>query len=458
MTDTDIRRVEDISIALIDPDADNLRRHVNGTDDLVASIRAHGIISPLIVFPDGDGRFGLVAGHRRFAAATAAELTTVPAIIDPALIDPQLRLEVQLIENLQREDLDPVEEATGYFRLVNECGAKVKAIAERVGRSTNHVSKRLSLLELPPTVLAKVKKGEATVDQALVLRKLGERENIEKVAKESFPNQWERAVDNLADNLERAELVRAEADKLRSKGVTVIDSFDQDTMRLITGHYQTITFNVGGDEVGDQAAVKAHSKEPCHAARVHASGYGKVKPEVSWLCTDPKRHTKTGDSPLKTARSATPDRVKRERQMAALTRQVEANVKAKVLALGTGRLDAERTKLTSRVIAEVVIAETIPFSRREVDAQPITEALGLESVISVRKDYNGEEKNVVDWWTPLRTFADASPANLQAVARVCALHLGFTGYGHQQMRELLLDTVGPDTSEAAVQLAELQKG
>jgi ParB family chromosome partitioning protein len=121
--------------------------HPEELQDLTASIAEFGIIQPLIVTEKGNGMFELVAGERRLRAAKAAGLEKVPVIVRVA--DEQKKLELALIENLQRADLNPVEEALSYDQLMTEFGLTQEAVAERVGKSRPVVANALRLLKLP---------------------------------------------------------------------------------------------------------------------------------------------------------------------------------------------------------------------------------------------------------------------------------------------------------------------
>ncbi|MCY4371884.1 MAG: ParB/RepB/Spo0J family partition protein [bacterium] len=125
----------------------NVRRSLGNLAELVKSISDVGVLTPVTVAPKEDGGWYLVAGYRRTAAAEKAGLDTVPALVHTAR-DSSERLLATLVENLQRLDLDPVEEAGGYRQLVN-AGWSQAEVARRVRRSRGHVSRRLRLLTLP---------------------------------------------------------------------------------------------------------------------------------------------------------------------------------------------------------------------------------------------------------------------------------------------------------------------
>src|SRR6184192_2755934 len=171
-------RVHQISLASIVPSALQPRKDFGreALQELIDSIRQHGIIQPLIVrpataSPSGGGqvgaRFELIAGERRWRAAQEIGLATVPAIVRTAS-DLEV-LELSLIENLQRADLNPIEEAQGYARLANEFSMRQEHIALKVGRSRAAVANALRLLELHPQVQVWLVQSLLSVGHAKVL-------------------------------------------------------------------------------------------------------------------------------------------------------------------------------------------------------------------------------------------------------------------------------------------------
>lgn len=136
----------------------------SGLDELTASIREKGVLQPLVVRPMGGGRYQLIAGERRLRAARRAGLQRVPIVVREA--DDGESLELALIENLQRENLNPVEEARAYQRLGDEFGLGQEEIAQRVGKSRSAVTNSLRLLQLSPDVLAQLSAGTITAGHA----------------------------------------------------------------------------------------------------------------------------------------------------------------------------------------------------------------------------------------------------------------------------------------------------
>jgi len=151
----------DIPIASIRPNPDQPRRRFSDAEmaTLTASVREHGVLQPVLVTETLDG-YQLIAGERRVRAAVAAGLDRIPAVIRH--LDDRERLELALIENLQREDLDPIESAHGFRRLIDDFGLTHESIAERVGRARSTVANTLRLLDLAPVVQAAIADGSIT--------------------------------------------------------------------------------------------------------------------------------------------------------------------------------------------------------------------------------------------------------------------------------------------------------
>ena len=158
----------EISLSDIDPNPDQPRRvfEKEALETLAESIRQSGVLQPLLVTPEG-ARYRIVAGERRFRAARMAGLQTVPCVVRE--MDERERMEAALIENLQREDLNPIEEANGIRALMDECGYTQETAAQRVGRSRPAVANLLRLLNLPEDIQALVESGEISGGHARVL-------------------------------------------------------------------------------------------------------------------------------------------------------------------------------------------------------------------------------------------------------------------------------------------------
>jgi ParB family chromosome partitioning protein len=139
-------------------------------DELAASIREHGVLQPILVRPLGANRYQLVAGERRWRASQAAGLETLPALVEN--IDDDTALEISIIENLQREDLSPLEEATMYDRMIREHGYSVRRLATKLGKDKGYVENRLRLADAPDEIKALVSVRKDTLSHAYELLKV----------------------------------------------------------------------------------------------------------------------------------------------------------------------------------------------------------------------------------------------------------------------------------------------
>ena len=155
-----------LPVEMIHPNPRQPRRRFDGeaTSGLADSIRAQGVVQPVLVRPRKAGGYELIAGERRWRAAREAGVPTLPALVRDA--DERDALLLGLVENVAREQLSPVEEARAYALLLDEFGLSLGEVGERVGRSKPSVSNRLRLLELPDDVLAMLERGELSEGHA----------------------------------------------------------------------------------------------------------------------------------------------------------------------------------------------------------------------------------------------------------------------------------------------------
>ncbi|MEO1555540.1 MAG: ParB/RepB/Spo0J family partition protein, partial [Pseudomonadota bacterium] len=159
---------QQIPIEQIHPNPNQPRKRFDSAplDDLVASIKEKGVLQPLIVRPSGDD-YEIVAGERRWRAAQQAQLHTLPVIVRE-FSDIEV-LEVAIIENIQRADLNPVEEAAGYRQLMDKFGHTQGKLAEALGKSRSHIANLLRLLTLPESVQTYVSEGVLSAGHARAL-------------------------------------------------------------------------------------------------------------------------------------------------------------------------------------------------------------------------------------------------------------------------------------------------
>lgn len=160
-----------VDIASIMPNPANPRRSFDAGDlkDLASSIREHGIVQPILVRPDRerDDRYEIIAGERRWRAAQLAALDSVPIIV--RAVDDRVALELAIVENVQRSDLNPVEEALGYQQLIDGHSYSQADLGQVIGKSRSHVANTLRLLNLPSDIRTLVAEGQLTSGHARAL-------------------------------------------------------------------------------------------------------------------------------------------------------------------------------------------------------------------------------------------------------------------------------------------------
>lgn len=151
------------------PEQPRLRFGAEPLEELASSIRAHGVLTPLLLRPLRGGGYALIAGERRLRAAGLAGLSEVPALVRSDADSPVVQLELALVENLQREELNPVESARGYGRLIDEFGLTQEEVGRKVGKDRATVANAVRLLRLPEHVLELVAEGKLSGGHARAL-------------------------------------------------------------------------------------------------------------------------------------------------------------------------------------------------------------------------------------------------------------------------------------------------
>jgi ParB family chromosome partitioning protein len=165
--------VRHVPVSRIDPNPDQPRTTFDqaALDELSASIKEHGVLQPVLLRPFGlTGRYQLIAGERRWRAAKLAGLDSIPAMIEE--IDDDTAREIAIIENLQREDLSPLEEATMYDRMVKEHGYSIRRLAQKLGKDKGYLENRLRLADAPEEIRQLVSLRKDTLSHAYELMKV----------------------------------------------------------------------------------------------------------------------------------------------------------------------------------------------------------------------------------------------------------------------------------------------
>jgi ParB family chromosome partitioning protein len=221
---------DEIDIDLISPNPRQPRKHFDqvALDELIASIKEIGILQPPVVRATTDGRYELIMGERRYRAAKAAGLKTIPVIIRQTADNELLR--EALIENIHRSELNALEEAAAYSQLLNDFACTHDELAQKLGRSRPHISNTIRLMNLPASVQNKVASGALSAGHARALLGLSDTHMIEDLAKRIIAEGLSvRAVE---------EIISKDAPKSKKKKLTTVTS-------------SIVEFNEIADRIGD---------------------------------------------------------------------------------------------------------------------------------------------------------------------------------------------------------------
>ncbi|MGX1902480.1 ParB/RepB/Spo0J family partition protein [Thermolongibacillus altinsuensis] len=212
--------IQEIDIQQLRPNPYQPRKNFNdqSLEELKQSILEHGILQPLIVRKSIKG-YEIVAGERRYRAAKAAELKTVPAVVRE--FSDQQMMEIALLENLQREDLNPIEEAVAYQTLLNECKLTQEELAKRLGKSRPHIANHLRLLSLPMEVQHMIESGTLSMGHGRALLALKDKRKLnavlQKVIKESMNvRQLEKFIQEMNENVSRETMKKKKREEEKS--------------------------------------------------------------------------------------------------------------------------------------------------------------------------------------------------------------------------------------------------
>ena len=232
--------IQEIPVGELDPNPDQPRRTFSeeSIGQLADSIREQGVLQPLLVAPSGGGRYMIIAGERRFRAGRAAGLATLPCIVKD--IDVIRQREIALIENLQREDLNPIEAARGVKALMDQCGYTQEKIGERLGKSRPAIANMIRLLQLPDEVSEMVKDGLLSAGHARVLIGIPDKETQLRLAR--------KAVDEGLNVRQMEQLAKTTAGKPKKKAAPKQLPAElgelQDKIRRKTGLKSTLTGSI----------------------------------------------------------------------------------------------------------------------------------------------------------------------------------------------------------------------
>ncbi len=224
-------KISKLKISLIDPKSDQPRKYFDkeALEELAASITENGLLQPILVREYGEDRYQIIAGERRFRASKLAGLTEIPAIVLDK--DDRKAAEIALIENVQREDLNPIEEALGYKALADEYDLTQEELSFKVGKSRSAVANILRLLDLPDAVLALVASKKLSAGHARTLLGLKNRDNMELLAKHTI--EADLSVRQLEEEVKRINKIKPATEEV-DEPLPVVDYYRELEVRMQT--------------------------------------------------------------------------------------------------------------------------------------------------------------------------------------------------------------------------------
>ncbi len=219
-----------LKLSMIDPKSDQPRKYFDkeALEELASSIKENGLLQPILVREYGEGRYQIIAGERRFRASKLAELDEIPAIILDR--DDRKVAEISLIENIQREDLNPIEEALAFKTLAEEYGLTQEELAEKVGKSRSAIANSTRLLDLPGDVLEMVANGDISAGHGRTLLGVKERENMLLLANKVV--EYDLSVRQLEEEVKRINKLKPVVEEEEEETLPVVDYFREMELRI----------------------------------------------------------------------------------------------------------------------------------------------------------------------------------------------------------------------------------
>jgi ParB family chromosome partitioning protein len=224
--------ISTLKISLVDPKSDQPRKYFDkeSLEELSESIKENGLLQPILVREYGDGRYQIIAGERRFRACKLAGLTDIPAIVLDR--DDKAVAQIALIENIQREDLNPLEEALAYKSLKDEYDMTQEELSERIGKSRSAIANSIRLLDLPDEILTMVAARELSAGHARTL--LGVKDKDDMILLAQLAAEQDISVRQLEEQVKKINKKKKpiEEDVDKEDDVPFVDYFREMELRI----------------------------------------------------------------------------------------------------------------------------------------------------------------------------------------------------------------------------------
>ena len=224
-------KVSQIKLSMIDPKSDQPRKYFDkeALEELASSIAENGLLQPILVREYGDSRYQIIAGERRFRASKLAGLSEIPAIVLDK--DDRKVAEIALIENIQREDLNPVEEAMAFRALIKEYDLTQEELSEKVGKSRSAIANTMRLLDLPDEILTMVAAGDLSAGHARTLLGVKDRDNMLILADRTI--EFDYSVRQLEEEVKRINKPK-KPEIIEDEELPVVDYYREMELRMMS--------------------------------------------------------------------------------------------------------------------------------------------------------------------------------------------------------------------------------
>ena len=223
-------KISTLKISLVDPKSDQPRKYFDkdALEKLSESIKENGLLQPILVREYGEGRYQIIAGERRFRACKLAELTEIPAIVLDR--DDKAAAQIALIENIQREDLNPLEEAMAYRALKEEYDMTQEELSERIGKSRSAIANSLRLLDLPDEILTMVAAKELSAGHARTL--LGVKDKDDMILLAQIAAEQDLSVRQLEEQVKKINRAKKVVKEEVEEEAPFVDYFREMELRI----------------------------------------------------------------------------------------------------------------------------------------------------------------------------------------------------------------------------------